>query len=40
MIDEFKPSGGATLDDEFMDINAAFGLKPKFSQSCPNHRDK
>jgi hypothetical protein len=40
MIDEFKPAHGITFENEFEDINQAFGLKPKFSQSCPKHRDK
>lgn len=38
-ISEFQPGSAAVLDDEFVDINQAFGLKPKFSQSCPKHRD-
>lgn len=31
LIDEFRPSGGKVLDDEFLEVNQAFGLKPKFS---------
>lgn len=38
-ISEFQPLPTTVMDDEFKDINQAFGLKPKFSQSCPKHRD-